>query len=94
MSVVVLITLLIAMMSDTYQRIQVTIYTYILITFVRSDNESIFRVRAAFLRGVWSDDDRSDKSSPERQQHPASMDELLVQDGVRDLHAGVCGRAD
>lgn len=74
MSVVVLITLLIAMMSDTYQRIQVITAITSVSRFVRSDDEPVFLVRVALLRGVRADDDRADPRSPERQQHPTHLD--------------------
>lgn len=94
MSVVVLVTLLIAMMSDTYQRIQVQYIGVQLGGFVRSDYEPAVLVWAAVLCGVRSDDHGADPRAPPRQQHAAPLDDILVQIGVRHLHAGVSGGAD
>lgn len=92
MSVVVLMSLLIAMMSDTYQRIQVTTYVTSASNLVRSYYEPGVFVRVALLCRVRSDDDRADEGASERQQRPARLDQLPVQNRVRNLHAGVgCG---
>lgn len=64
MSVVVLVTLLIAMMSDTYQRIQVQYIGVQLGGFVRSDYEPAVFVRATVLCGVRSDDHGADARAP------------------------------
>lgn len=94
MSVVVLMSLLIAMMSDTYQRIQVTTCVTSASRLVRSYYEPGVLVRVAILRGVRSDDYRADEGAPQRQQHPASLDQLPVQNRIRNLHAGVGRGAD
>lgn len=93
MSIVVLVTLLIAMMSDTYQRIQVTAFNN-LTSLVRSDYEPVVFLRAAVLRGFRADHDGADARAPERQQHTARLDQLPVQNRVRHLHAGVRSRTD
>lgn len=59
-------------------------------TFVRSDNEPDICIRAAVLRGVRSDND-GEHARTSRQQHAARLDQLPLQNSVRDLHAGVGG---
>lgn len=62
--------------------------------FVCSEDESANVIRATVLRGVRSDDYRTDESASTRKQGAARVDQLLVQNCVRNVHVDIRGGTD
>ena len=103
-SVIVLINLLIAMMSDTYQRIQVimphfsfSLHFWCMQLNWSSSNEPDHVVWTALFRCVWSNHHRANAGGQERRhahQNAATLDRVLVQNSFWYLYVGVSSCLD